>query len=114
MIEARVKTGFWARALLRRIAATGRSAMVLHRGDEDAGAVLITLMDRKGGFAILRESSANQGWERVTLADAAASDAYIARQRNYDPDLWVLELETDSVEEPVEKTLGTRRDQGAA
>ncbi|GAJ28434.1 DUF1491 family protein [Acidomonas methanolica] len=111
-MTARLKAGLWVRALLRQTAMQGHSAMVLRRGDEDAGAVIVVLIDRAGGLAVLREQAAfgedEAGWTRVEVADQAALDAYLDRQRRYDPDLWVIELEVPAVSDPVEGTLGTR------
>jgi len=104
---ARLKTGLWVRAVLRRISSDGTSAMVLKKGDEDAGAVLIVLTDRSGGTGVLREDGS--GWTRVDASDAASVDAYLERQKQYDPDLWIIELEMRDVSQPIERTLGSRR-----
>lgn len=104
---ARLKTGLWVRAVLRRISSDGTSAMVLKKGDEDAGAVLIVLADRSGGTGVLREDGTS--WARVDATDAASVDAYLERQKKYDPDLWIIELEMRDVSQPIERTLGSRR-----
>ncbi|GBR43629.1 MULTISPECIES: DUF1491 family protein [Gluconobacter] len=104
---ARLKTGLWVRAVLRRISSDGTSAMVLKKGDEDAGAVLIVLTDRSGGLGVLREDGSD--WARVDAHDPASVDAYLERQKKYDPDLWIIELEMRDVSQPVERTLGSRR-----
>ncbi|KXV00756.1 hypothetical protein AD929_09155 [Gluconobacter potus] len=104
---ARLKTGLWVRAVLRRISSDGTSAMVLKKGDEDAGAVLIVLADRSGGTGVLREDG--NGWARVDATDPAGVDAYLERQKKYDPDLWIIELEMRDVSQPIERTLGSRR-----
>ncbi|GAN53482.1 DUF1491 family protein [Tanticharoenia sakaeratensis] len=102
MSVARVHTGLWARALLRRILATGRSAMVLSKGDEERGSVLVVARTRQGETCIVREGTDMDGtttWTREPMADAAAVDDYVTRQRRYDPDLWVLELEVEFIED---------------
>jgi len=104
---ARLKTGLWVRAVLRRISSDGTSAMVLKKGDEDAGAVLIVLTDRSGGLGVLREDGSD--WARVDATNPASVDAYLERQKKYDPDLWIIELEMRDVSQPVERTLGSRR-----
>lgn len=109
MTEPRLKTGLWARSILRTVALSGCSAMVLRKGDEDAGAVLIVLMDRQRKAAVLRESTTEGQWDRVLMPDAQSLDDYLRRQQRYDPDLWILELEVESVETPLETTLTSRR-----
>ncbi|AFW00458.1 hypothetical protein Gbth_015_077 [Gluconobacter thailandicus F149-1 = NBRC 100600] len=103
---ARLKTGLWVRAVIRRISSDGTSAMVLKKGDEDAGAVLIVLRDREDNIAILRENGSD--WVRADVQKAGL-DEYLERQRRYDPDLWLIELEVRNVETPLERTLGSRR-----
>ncbi|GBQ96969.1 hypothetical protein AA23498_2785 [Acetobacter nitrogenifigens DSM 23921 = NBRC 105050] len=108
MTEARLKTGLWVSAALRTAAQGGRSAMRLRRGDEDAGGVLAVLVDRSGGSVVLTQTRTPDGeraWMRGTGAEpvpAADADAYVARQVARDPDLWVLEFESDDLTPPFE------------
>ena len=104
---ARLKTGLWVRAVLRRIASDGTSAMVLKKGDEDAGSVIVVLIDRNGGTAVLREDGG--GWTRAVVSGPMELTDYLDRQKRYDPDLRVVELEAQDVWQPVERTLGSRR-----
>ncbi|WP_040509677.1 DUF1491 family protein [Gluconobacter morbifer] len=105
---ARLKTGLWVRAVMRRISSDGdTAAMVLKKGDEDAGAVLFVLSDRAGHVGALREDGSH--WERANVTDGPSLEAYLARQKQYDPDLWIIELEMKDISHPVERTLGSRR-----
>lgn len=108
MTEARLKSGLWARGLMRLIETQGGSAMMLKRGDNDAGAVLIVLTDRTGSCAVLRDSALGAGWERVAMETPEALDTYLERQKRYDPDLWILEFTLDDVAAPVETLLPGR------
>ncbi len=98
--EARLKARLWVQACIRSCQALGITATVLHRGDEEAGAVLIKIALRDRTCQVLTQTRTTEGrraWMRgsgpapVPEADA---DAYIARQRRYDSDLWVVEIES--------------------
>jgi hypothetical protein len=109
--EARLRTGLWAAAVIRRASQDGRSAMVLRRGDDDAGGVLAVLLGRDGRLSVLGQTRTPDGrpaWIRGTGADPVdqqTADAYIARQVSRDPDLWVLEFDAPDLAPPFEAIL---------
>lgn len=109
MTENRLKSGFWARGLMRLVETQGGSAMMLKRGDDDAGAAVIVLADRSDRQAILRESALGEGWDRILMESPDALETYLDRQKRYDPDLWILEFTLDDIETPIEKILPNRR-----
>ena len=99
-MEPRLKSGIWIQALIRRCDLATIPIAVVARGDADAGAILLKL---NGGLAegcsVLTQARGQDGelvWMRATgplpVAEADA-DAYIARQRKRDPDIWVVEIE---------------------
>lgn len=106
--EARLKTGLWVSAVLRQANNSGCPAFRRHRGDEDAGGVLVVLTNRDRRAVVLTQTRTPEGaraWMRGSGADPvseAAADAYVSRQIGRDPDLWVLEFETDALEPPFE------------
>ncbi len=101
-MEARLKTALWIKALIRRCDLAAVAVAVVSRGDGDAGAVVLKLNARDEGCLVLAQARGTDGelvWMRATgpapVAEADA-EAYIARQRQRDPDMWVLEIETGS------------------
>lgn len=87
-------------ALVRRCDIKAIGVAVTVRGDPDAGTILVKLCGRDTGATVLaqaRRPDGTPGWLRATGAAPVAesdADAYIARQRQRDPDLWVVEVET--------------------
>lgn len=111
MAEARLKAKLWVQATIRACQAQGYTAVVVRRGDEDAGAVLIKQNFLDGGFRVLTQIRAVDGsraWMTGTGADPvaeAAADAYVARQVDRDWDLWVLEIEDRQGRLPFEAKI---------
>ena len=96
-MTARLSADFWVRAYLARLRLADIPAYVTAKGDATAGAVLVKCAPLDGqarcsprSFDLLTGARA---W--VVLADGPESevDAAISRQRRFDPDLWVIEIE---------------------
>jgi len=103
-MEARLKSGLWVQALIRRCDLAAIGVAVVARGDADAGAVLLKLAPRDAGCAVLSQTRRPDGssvWLRATGAVPVSeedADRYIERQRQRDPDLWVVEIESGATE----------------
>jgi len=99
-MEARLKSSIQIKALIRRCDLAAIGVAVTARGDPDAGAILVKLCARDATATVLaqaRRGDGTLGWLRATGPATVAesdADAYIARQRQRDPDLWVVEIET--------------------
>jgi len=94
-MSARLATGFWVAAYLQRLGAAAIPAHLVAKGDPMAGAVLVkiaTLDGRAHAFA-RRTGPEGRVWMELASGDEADVDASIARQRGFDPDLWVIEVE---------------------
>lgn len=111
MAEPRLKTRFWITALTRRCDLAAIGVAVVARGDPDSGAVLLKLNALDGTCTVLsqvHDAAGGRAWMRATgpapVAEAEA-DAYIARQRGRDPDLWVVEIESASPETLVDTQI---------
>ena len=98
-MDARVKSRLRVDMAMRLGNAAGRFGVVVHKGDDDSGGVLVVLHGRDG-LRVLSQTRNAEGeiaWMRATgpaPVDQEAADAYVAKQRRYDPDLWVLEFES--------------------
>lgn len=111
MILPRLATRLWVNALVRRCNGLGYYATVIRHGYDEAGAVLLTARNRSGhsqlfGATIL--SSGERAW--LTLTGATPVDEHtltevIDRHRRTDPDLWVVELETEDLSAILEDPI---------
>jgi hypothetical protein len=95
--EARLRAGVWVAAYLARLRAEAIPAFVVSRGDETAGAVLVKCATLDGNAKAFQRSfdpmTGFRTWMVLAEGGDAEVDAAIARQRRYDPDLWVIEVE---------------------
>ena len=97
MPEPRLKAGIWVAAYLARLGALAIPAFVVRRGDETAGAVLVKVATLDGKARAFQRSfdpmSGQRTWMVLADGEEAAVDEAVARQRRFDPDLWVIEVE---------------------
>jgi hypothetical protein len=109
----RVKTDIWIGALTRRLFAEGHYATVERRGAAEAGAIFLRVRHRDGTESLLapapqslfdsEEDTSNRLFERRLSATSGDEiDALITRELSFDPDLWLVEIETDEPEAYVE------------
>lgn len=94
---ARLTADFWVRAYLRRLEQAGIPAFVAARGDATAGAVIVKLATLDGQARAYQRSfdlmTGARAWIVLSEGVEAEVDAALARQRSFDPDLWVIEVE---------------------
>lgn len=94
---SRLTSEIWIAAYLTRLRLAAIPAFVVQRGDNTAGAVLVKLNTLDGMAVCFQRSFDLMSGERqwVVLAEGAEAevDASITRQRSFDPDLWVIEIE---------------------
>ena len=112
----RVTTDFWVSALVRRVFAAGGFAAIVKRGATEAGAVFVLSRGRMGEVALYGPApqtsydSAKPDERFFSLLDAGddGSDVYarLEREKKFDPDIWVVEIEAGTV--PVEELLSVK------
>ncbi|MEM8789082.1 MAG: DUF1491 family protein [Pseudomonadota bacterium] len=93
---ARLTAEFWVQAYLARLRLADIPAFVVARGDATAGAVLVKLNTLDGAAQVWARSQGADGarvWTVLAEGAEAEADAAVDRQRGFDPDLWVIEVE---------------------
>lgn len=94
--EPRLTSDFWLQAYMQRLRAAGIPYFLRARGDATAGALLVKVNTLDGSATLWSRMPSLDGgrtWDVLADGDDAAVEAAIDRQRGFDPDLWVLELE---------------------
>lgn len=94
---ARLTARFWVDAYLARLRFHDILGFVVRHGDDTAGAVLVKLNTLDGqaraytrGFDLM---SGQRVWTELAAGDESDVDHSIEKQRGFDPDLWVIEVE---------------------
>lgn len=103
-MEARLPAHVEVSGLIRTVESAGGFAMVLQKGERDAGTILV-LTTQNGRNTRL--------WERMPQLDGSRKfsctreqddenpreiDEYVGKRRRSDPDCWVLELDIENAE----------------
>ena len=87
----------WVSAYLTRLRLQDIPAFVVKRGDNTAGAVLIKLNTLDGQAICYQRSfdlmTGDRKWVVLVEGIDLDVDASIAKQRGFDPGLWVIEVE---------------------
>ncbi|MDE0849990.1 DUF1491 family protein [Yoonia sp.] len=93
----RLTADIWVSAYLTRLRLSEIPAFVVQRGDSTAGAVLIKLNTLDGQACCFQRSfdlmTGDRKWVVLTEGDDRDVEMSVAKQRSFDPDLWVIEVE---------------------
>ena len=101
----------WVSSLVRRADQAGEFAAVLKKGDETAGQVLLLARRRSGMMQVFTRTlneSGDYSWTVAVEVDEeniTKVNEYVERQMRFDPDLWVVELNTENPERFVDDEL---------
>jgi hypothetical protein len=103
----RLTSDIYVSALIRRVFSAGGFAAVTRRGAEQAGAVFVILRDRTGEVTLFGPSPQSAYEEAKPLdrafvelmrtQDPETLDARLEREKRFDPDLWIVELEPGGI-----------------
>ena len=93
----RLTARFWVDAYLARLRGQEIPAFVVAHGDDTGGAVVVKVNTLDGQAVLYHRSfdlmSGERRWDRLEDGAEGDVDAAVARQRGFDPDLWVIEVE---------------------
>lgn len=102
----RVTSSLFVSALVRRAFALGGFAAVEKKGAEEAGAIFVRTLSREGQVSLYGPAPQSLAAEaedmmrddrlfecRLLEGEAREAEAILARERRFDPDLWIVELE---------------------
>lgn len=100
----RLRSDIWVSAFLRRAEIEGAFAVLRQRGAAEAGAIFIRLDCLDGRNALfgpapqtdIEEDDATRRFRPMHEAewvDAATVEDRLAREKKFDPDLWIVDVE---------------------
>ena len=93
----RLTADIWVSAYLTRLRLADIPVFVTAKGDATAGAVLVKVNTLDGRAKAWQRSfeltTGERAWVVLAEGDEAAVEAALARQRRFDPDRWVIEVE---------------------
>jgi hypothetical protein len=96
---AKLRAKLWVQAQIRLCDISSIAVTIPRKGDPDAGSVILKLDRLNGEIDLYTQSRTGDGepaWLRAggtgSISEAEAGD-YIRRQIDFDPDLWVVEIE---------------------
>ena len=103
-MSERLPTHLEISGLIRLAESNGGSAMVLSKGERDAGTVLIVTMFRGTDARLFERMPQLDGTRPFIVTKSQDIEKpmeffeYIERRRSQDPDIWVLEVDIDDPE----------------
>lgn len=92
----RLTSAFWVQAYLKRLSLANIPAFVVAHGDDTAGSVLVKQSPLDGSARLFQRGFSLDGpgpWEVLAEGAEREVDAAVARQRGFDPDVWIIEVE---------------------
>lgn len=103
-MSARLRSDFWVSAYIRRCVHETMAAVLRRRGASEAGAILVKVDHLDGTAALfgpapqseVEDRDSERRFTRLHDGDTIPSaevERRIARQIDFDPDIWVVEVE---------------------
>ena len=107
---AELKSFYKIQSAIRASYAINKVATVIHNGDKDNGSILLKIRRKDSKSCLLGKSIAEHGiylWnplmgKEITWFEEKIVNEKIDRELKIDPDIWVLELESENIWNPLE------------
>ena len=98
------------KSAIRASYAKNKVATVIHSGDDDNGSILLKIRRKDSKSCLMGKSLSNDGSYTWSLLSECKNEwqeedtvnEKIHKELRIDPDLWVLELESDTLWNPLE------------
>ena len=98
-----LKSSIWVAAHIRHCFLQGLTAVVANKGAPEAGAIYLLITINRDEIIVLAPPpgpSLDERGERTWIwplgrdpVSSLKAEQYIARQRSYDPDIWVVDID---------------------
>lgn len=98
-MEARLPAHVEALGLIRQVQAQGGFGMVIHKGEADAGTIIVVLTENGTNSRIYERMPQLDGsriWSLTKIQDTDKSQEfgeYLTRRASQDSDCWIVELD---------------------
>jgi len=96
----RINSELWVKAYLRTCNGAGAASFVVRRGDEHGGSVFVRINKLDGTSVLygpaaagMTDTASDRFWSLRHDGDDASVEDLISRERSFDPDLWLVEVE---------------------
>ena len=106
--DDRIPTAVWVDAHLRKFQADGKSFYIVNKGAYATGTVLLKINTLGQGCLLLQQQrnlDGELGWMKLLKGETSPElqvDEFIRRALDRDPDLWVVEIEDRTGQNPFE------------
>lgn len=98
-MDARLPAHLEVSALIRAVEVAGGFAMVVNKGERDAGTIMVVITEKgenSRAYERMPEMNGTRQWRCVKTQDAENKQEfseYLTRRSQQDRDLWVVELD---------------------
>lgn len=96
MTSIRITSEMWVSALRKRLDSQAIPIFLIKKGDKKAGAIIIRVSDLDGTSKIFEQAPSIEGtrhWMEIASGLDADIEKLLRKQREFDNDVWILEVE---------------------